>query len=1097
MATAPTAAGIMDLPENEDMNQAAQLSPMESYDAATTALNIASPDAAAQYEQTMNMSLPPELMEMSAEEIGQLLQLFQYLQDNPEEYPAAIAELVKDGIIDAGDLPPEYDDEVLATVSALLMQALKTKQGAMPQQPQGFAMGGIADAARIVANQGRGQDTMLAHITPEESQLLRSRGGMGTINPMTGLREFGFFKKIFKGVTKVVKAVVKPIVKVAKEIVSSPIGRIIATVALVAFLGPAAGAATGMLGLGAAGTAAVVSGGLTMLSGGDLKDALISGATAYFGAPGGPVSNFVGQAGISTIAGQAAAASALVGTAASLATGKNLKDSIKMGLTQAAISGGSAIVSNYMAQAGGSKSLMDAINKQAPVLTPAGVFKDPSLGELPALTDEDFRNLHPEHYDQVNGLPPGTAPATAPIVEAVPFGSNPGVDGLGSAPTNNVMDQYKGFGAALDGAQPQPVGDYSVKADYSLGGGKLGNLPTTSLQNAGVGAPPAGAYQPPGMWDSAKRMGSGIMDIGQGNFKQGFNDLTGGAGDLFMPSGPTPEQIQTGKLDAFSSAKASALARGMTTPEAEAFAKNALESYTPPDPGMIRSYAPLAAAGIGTLGLMGGFEPGEMPQSELKETLSGTPGMDLIRSNPNEYLVQNMRGVKYNPDGSFAGYETPSRSPTTNRGDPYAGFYAPRSRPNFGSQGRPRFAAQGGIMDARGYAEGGAVRGYAEGGYTSEELGKVAAYFATNPTPENILDTANSVGLSAQQLADLYNQAVPSAKDTPMTLDIINNALTTSGKTLDGGYVNYTPEQETKYNEFLASSPNLTGQQAYQFYDDNNLSLSQAAGLQSQASGDDFYTTKTNYDNFLASNGLSLGGGYTGGDLVYPGNKEDPVVPIVRDPKIYIPNTSNTSNINYAPVDGIQPITAPAQAADDAGYKQYYGGRNRINYPLVFANPAISAELPYQNYYSGENRVGAPASGLNPYQRYSTAYKDLLENAYSNSTPAADPAKAPKYDRFGRALFKDYEYEKVDKNGRPLFNMGGIAQLANGGYPRRNGQINGPGTEKSDSIPAMLSDGEFVMTAGAVRGAGNGSRRAGAKKMYALMNQLEQNAARG
>jgi hypothetical protein len=339
MATAPKAAGIMDLPENEDMNQPPQLSPMESYDAVTTALNIASPDAFAQYEQTMNMSLPPELMNMSAEEIGQLLQLFQFLQDNPEEYPAAIAELIKDGIIDEGDLPPEYDDEVLATVSALLMQALKTKQGAMPQQPQGFAMGGIADAARFVANQGRGQDTMLAHITPEEAQLLRSRGGMGTINPMTGLREFGFIKKIFRGVTKVVKAVVKPIVKVAKQIVKSPIGRIVATMALVAFLGPAAGATTGMLGLGAAGTAAVVSGGLTALSGGSLKDSLIAGATAYFGAPGGPVSEFVGKAGITSIAGQAAAASGLIGTAASLATGKNLKESIKMGLTQAAITG--------------------------------------------------------------------------------------------------------------------------------------------------------------------------------------------------------------------------------------------------------------------------------------------------------------------------------------------------------------------------------------------------------------------------------------------------------------------------------------------------------------------------------------------------------------------------------------------------------------------------------------------------------------------------------------------------------------------------------------------------------------------------------------
>jgi hypothetical protein len=73
----------------------------------------------------------------------------------------------------------------------------------------------------------------------------------------------------------------------------------------------------------------------------------------------------------------------------------------------------------------------------------------------------------------------------------------------------------------------------------------------------------------------------------------------------------------------------------------------------------------------------------------------------------------------------------------------------------------------------------------------------------------------------------------------------------------------------------------------------------------------------------------------------------------------------------------------------------------------------------------------------------------------------------------------------------------GIAGLAAGGYPRKTGQISGPGTEKSDSIPAMLSDGEFVMTAKAVRGLGKGSRREGAKRMYALMHQLERNAARG
>lgn len=53
------------------------------------------------------------------------------------------------------------------------------------------------------------------------------------------------------------------------------------------------------------------------------------------------------------------------------------------------------------------------------------------------------------------------------------------------------------------------------------------------------------------------------------------------------------------------------------------------------------------------------------------------------------------------------------------------------------------------------------------------------------------------------------------------------------------------------------------------------------------------------------------------------------------------------------------------------------------------------------------------------------------------------------------------------------------------------GAISGPGTGTSDSIPAMLSDGEFVMTAKAVRGMGDGSRKKGAAKMYQMMNKLE------
>jgi len=49
--------------------------------------------------------------------------------------------------------------------------------------------------------------------------------------------------------------------------------------------------------------------------------------------------------------------------------------------------------------------------------------------------------------------------------------------------------------------------------------------------------------------------------------------------------------------------------------------------------------------------------------------------------------------------------------------------------------------------------------------------------------------------------------------------------------------------------------------------------------------------------------------------------------------------------------------------------------------------------------------------------------------------------------------------------------------------------------EKADDVPAMLSRNEFVMTADAVRGMGNGSIEKGAQKMYNLMKSLENRMA--
>ena len=57
---------------------------------------------------------------------------------------------------------------------------------------------------------------------------------------------------------------------------------------------------------------------------------------------------------------------------------------------------------------------------------------------------------------------------------------------------------------------------------------------------------------------------------------------------------------------------------------------------------------------------------------------------------------------------------------------------------------------------------------------------------------------------------------------------------------------------------------------------------------------------------------------------------------------------------------------------------------------------------------------------------------------------------------------------------------------------RPGGESVGPGTGTSDDIPAMLSDGEFVMTAKAVEGAGGGDREVGSQRMMKMMRNFEQ-----
>jgi len=118
-------------------------------------------------------------------------------------------------------------------------------------------------------------------------------------------------------------------------------------------------------------------------------------------------------------------------------------------------------------------------------------------------------------------------------------------------------------------------------------------------------------------------------------------------------------------------------------------------------------------------------------------------------------------------------------------------------------------------------------------------------------------------------------------------------------------------------------------------------------------------------------------------------------------------------------------------------------------------------------------------TGYELFQADPSAFKIANINPYRYDT--GNPLVASAYAADGGYIEKPQD-----------MNRGGTPQ-----FPRREMLIEGPGTETSDDIPAMLSDGEFVMNAKAVRGAdpsGNGNRQAGAKSLYDMMRNFEMRA---
>jgi hypothetical protein len=371
--------GIATLPMQGAMApQQQSVSSQDALDASKQALAQSMPGGLEEYDRVIDELVAQ--IDLSPQEVQELLLVVDMLLNNEARYPELREQLIASGQADEEDLPPEFDRGYLTTIlNVLLEKQSRTGPMAMPA-PQEFNKGGIADAAEYLRRQGRNGDTMLAHITPQEAQLLKRMGGSGTINPQTGLPEF-FLKKAFKAVTKPIK-----------KIASSTVGRVVLTVALGAMLGPAGIGLTSNLAL-AGGLAA---GATTLAAGGNIKDALISGAIAGISMGYAPnVSAYMpGAAG--TFLNTALSAGA-IGTAGGLLRGQSLSDALKTGAITGITAGSINAATKAMTPASRDFDTTDVSPGEPGVSTPSNVSAtNPSGTEAsPVLTPNTVSAANP------------------------------------------------------------------------------------------------------------------------------------------------------------------------------------------------------------------------------------------------------------------------------------------------------------------------------------------------------------------------------------------------------------------------------------------------------------------------------------------------------------------------------------------------------------------------------------------------------------------------------------------------------------------------------------------------------------------------------
>jgi len=146
--------------------------------------------------------------------------------------------------------------------------------------------------------------------------------------------------------------------------------------------------------------------------------------------------------------------------------------------------------------------------------------------------------------------------------------------------------------------------------------------------------------------------------------------------------------------------------------------------------------------------------------------------------------------------------------------------------------------------------------------------------------------------------------------------------------------------------------------------------------------------------------------------------------------------------------------------------------------------------LPFEDYYNQDllRRPMFAAKGGVAETKNTPMFASGLDILMNNMLPMEDGGAVPnKYKGFSK--LPEAVQQKISPKLAERFAKGGVS------FPRRTGGIGpGEGSGTKDDVPAMLMDGEFVMTRDAVKGVGNGNLNKGISTMYSMMDKFERMA---